>query len=402
MRIFHCDHCRQAVFFENTWCGRCGHKLAYLPDLKLVASLDAVGASANAAGAPPSAESGAEAMPAEATQLWTSPVPGARGRAYRLCRNNSVHHVCNWAVPQDDPSPLCSSCRLTTIIPDLSQPQNQGLWFRMETAKRRLVYSLMEFNLPLRAKAQDPAKGLAFRFMSDPSGGPTVLTGHDNGIITVNIAEADDVERERRRTRLHEPYRTLLGNFRHEIGHYYWDLLIKESPRLGDFRRQFGDETANYDNALKQHYEHGPASDWPQRFLSSYASVHPWEDWAETWAHYLHMTDTLETAAVCGLSLQPDRPDEPAMPKQTAKPAHEQTFDEIIDNWFPLTYALNSLNRGMGLPDAYPFVLPQPAIDKLRFVHETICHCNAPDSSEVTERPAVSQHEGEVASVAAH
>ena len=195
--------------------------------------------------------------------------------------------------------------------------------------------------------------------MGNPKEGPAVLTGHGDGIITVNIAEADDVERERRRVLLHEPYRTLLGHFRHEIGHYYWDLLIKDSPHIDEFRTHFGDERADYDKALKEHYDRGAVPDWRSRFISGYASVHPWEDWAETWAHYLHMTDTLETAAVCGLSLHPDRPDEPAMEKQPNKSAHEQSFDEIIGNWFPLTYVLNSLNRGMGMPDAYPFVLPR-------------------------------------------
>ena len=211
--------------------------------------------------------------------------------------------------------------------------------------------------------------------MGDPPGGPRVLTGHDDGVITVNINEADDVERERMRVSMHEPYRTLLGHFRHEIGHYYWDRLIKDTPRIDAFRERFGDERLDYNQALRDHYARGPVPDWPQRFVSEYASVHPWEDWAETWAHYLHMTDTLETAAVTGLSLQPQRKDEPSMERPEVKPANQQQFDEIISHWFPLTYVLNSLNRGMGLNDAYPFVLPPPAIDKLRFVHDTICAC---------------------------
>ena len=175
---------------------------------------------------------------------------------------------------------------------------------------------------------------------------------------------------------MHEPYRTLLGHFRHEVGHYYWDRLIRDSTRLEAFRALFGDERADYNAAMKVHYENGPPANWNLNFVSAYSSMHPWEDWAETWAHYLHMTDTLETAAACGLSLRPDRIDEPSMEKQPMKPAHRQSFDEIINNWFPLTYALNSLNRGMGLSDAYPFVLPAIAVDKLRFVHETICQAS--------------------------
>ena len=142
-----------------------------------------------------------------------------------------------------------------------------------------------------------------------------MLTGHADGVITVNIAEADDAERERRRTAMHEPYRTLLGHMRHESGHYYWDRLIAGTPELDEFRSLFGDERADYAASLSTYYERGAPADWQERFVSAYASAHPWEDWAETWAHYLHMVDTLETAAACGLSLTPRRRDEPALPK---------------------------------------------------------------------------------------
>jgi hypothetical protein len=355
MRIFHCDHCGKPIFFENTICGNCGHKLAYMPDLKLVASLDVTSKSDSVG------------------PLYTTPVRQSEGLTYRLCSNYTTHNACNWAVPSGDTNALCMSCRLTQVIPDISMPKNLAAWYRVEVAKRRVVYSLMEHELPVRNRFEDPVGGLAFYFKADPAGGPRVLTGHNDGVITLNIDEADDVEREKRRVSMHEPYRTLLGHFRHEIGHYYWERLIKKSHRLQACRDLFGDERADYNTSLKLHYEKGPCPNWNEQFLSAYASVHPWEDWAETWAHYLHMTDTLETAAACGMSLQPNRNDEPVMEKQPLKPAHRQLFDEIISNWFPLTYALNCLNRGMGLADAYPFVLPQPAIDKLRFVHDTIC-----------------------------
>jgi hypothetical protein len=355
MRVFHCDHCGRPVFFENTVCGNCGHLLAYVPELKLVVSLDPTG-KVDALG-----------------KTYTTPVRASEGRAYRLCSNYTVHNVCNWALASDDPNSLCMSCRLTQVIPDISIAANKQAWYRLGIAKRRVVYSLSEHGLPVLNRTEDPTGGLAFQLMADPPGGPRILTGHEDGVITLNVDEADDVQREKRRVSMHEPYRTLLGHFRHEVGHYYWDRLIKFSPRIEGFRELFGDEQVDYNGALKIYYEKGPAANWNERFVSAYASSHPWEDWAETWAHYLHMTDTLETAAACGMSLHPDRKDEPIMEKPSTKPASSQSFEEIIDNWFPLTYALNSLNRGMGLADAYPFVLPQPAVDKLRFVHETIC-----------------------------
>jgi hypothetical protein len=265
------------------------------------------------------------------------------------------------------------------MIPDLSVPGNKDAWYKLELAKRRLVYSLLYLELPVTNRVDDPERGLAFEFLADlPANGANdesaakpVLTGHRNGIITINIAETDDSERERRRMALYEPYRTVLGHFRHEVGHYYWDRLIKDGPHLGPFRDLFGDEQLNYSESLKNHYENGPPADWQSRFVTAYSSSHPWEDWAETWAHYLHMVDTLETAAACGLSLRPKRKGEPRI-QSTPDPrtSRRQAFDDLIEHWFPLTYALNNLNRGLGQPDAYPFVLSEPAIEKLRFVHE--------------------------------
>ena len=200
-----------------------------------------------------------------------------------------------------------------------------------------------------------------------------MLTGHANGVITINVAEADDAEREKRRHDLGEPYRTLLGHMRHEVGHYYWDRLIARTDRLDAFRALFGDEREDYGQALQRHYAQGPPADWQTRFISAYASAHAWEDWAETWAHYLHMTDTLETAAACGVSIRPRRADEPSMAKvPTSAGTPSGSFDRLIDSWYPLTYVLNNLNRGLGLPDGYPFVLSPPVVDKLRFVHDTV------------------------------
>jgi hypothetical protein len=352
MKVFHCDHCEALVFFENVRCVNCDHALAYLPDLEVIGSLNEAG-----------------------ENLWSSPLQGAGGRKYRLCENYVKHNVCNWAVPVDDPSPLCPSCRLTRVIPDLGKPGNKQAWYKLEVAKRRLVYSLLRLGCPLKSKAEDPERGLAFEFLADPEtpGAPRVTTGHARGLVTLNVSEADDAAREKRRVELHEPYRTLLGHFRHEVGHYYWERLVRDSPRIGRFRELFGDERKDYGQALKAHYKNGAPADWQQRFVSAYATSHPWEDWAESWAHYLHTTDTLEIAAACGLSLRPPRPDEPTLRHPTV-PGGEgaEPFDKVIADWLSLTYVLNNLSRGLGQSDAYPFVLSAPAIDKLRFVHETI------------------------------
>jgi hypothetical protein len=352
MRIFHCDHCEQLVFFENHACVRCGRRLAFLPDIFDMGSLDAVG-----------------------NQTWVSPLEGAAAGGYRLCANYTTHDVCNWAVPADDPNPLCPSCRLTRAIPDPSVQWQREAWYKLEVAKRRLVYNLLQLRLRVDNRVDDPANGLAFEFLADRTNGSggAVLTGHADGVITINLAEADDAERERRRQQLHEPYRTLLGHVRHEVGHYYWDRLIARTDLLEPFRALFGDERADYGAALQAHYQSGAPANWQERFVTTYATSHPWEDWAETWAHYLHMTDTLETAAACGVSIRPRRRDEPALsrvPAQAGSP--NAAFDRLMGSWLPLTYVLNNLNRGLGVSDAYPFVLSEPAIEKLRFVHDVI------------------------------
>ena len=352
MRTFHCTHCAQLVFFENNRCLNCGHALAYLPDRNLMAAVDR-----NEQG------------------LWHAEGVGEQARAYRLCANYDHENVCNWVVPGDDPEELCRSCRLTHVIPDLSQPGNAAAWYRLEVAKRRLVYTLLGLGLPVVGKLTPHDSGLEFQFLEDRASGDggRVLTGHDNGLITINVAEADDVHREQQRQLQGEHYRTVLGHFRHEIGHYYWDRLIQNSPRLEAFRQLFGDERADYQEALQRHYQKGPPPNWESGFISAYATSHPWEDWAESWAHFMHMTDALETAAAVGLSLEPKRPDEPSMTTPPNPLAHRAfDFERMVEDWHPLTYVLNNLNRGLGLPDSYPFVLSPAVVDKLRFIHETI------------------------------
>lgn len=347
MKTFHCGNCGQLVFFENVRCERCEAPLGYLPEV---------------------GEVGAFEIDASSGQ-WRSLHPSVAGQLYRPCHNYSVENVCNWMVPADSPASYCESCALTETIPDLSNPDNHPLWYRTEAAKRRLVYTLTMLGLPVESRLLAPERGMSFAFKAATESEP-VMTGHANGLITLNLAEADDAERERVRAAMHEPYRTLVGHFRHEIGHYYFDRLIVGSAWQEAFRERFGDERADYQAALDAHYQNGAPAGWEDSYISEYASMHPWEDWAETWAHYLHMVDTLDTANACGLVLDPDDDSLPHLDDQTS--VDEASFGNLMRRWFPLTYALNSLNRSMGVADAYPFALSPAVVAKLRFVHRVI------------------------------
>jgi hypothetical protein len=224
MKLFACV-CQHLLFFESVACTRCGRTLAFLPDRRLLASLEPDG------------------------PAWS--VEGAR---YRLCRNYTEHAVCNWAVPAGEDHEYCRSCRLDEVIPNLGRPGAQAAWHRLEIAKRRLLYTLIDLGLPVESKTDDPGKGLAFRFLEDDPATGHVATGHDAGVITINVAEADDPFREKMRVQLGEPYRTVLGHFRHEVGHHYWNRLVADAPALDRFRATFGDERADYAEAQRRHY----------------------------------------------------------------------------------------------------------------------------------------------------
>jgi hypothetical protein len=362
MQVFHCRSCASAVYFENTSCLTCQHELGFLPDLMVISALEK-----------------------EESGLWRALSAPAQHPSYRKCRHFSDEGACNWMVPSDDPHDLCASCRLSRTIPDISQADLRRHWARLEVAKRRLIYSLKRLRLPILSREADAGHGLCFDFLSDTQA-KKVITGHEDGIITINVAEADDAHREREKARLGEAYRTLLGHFRHEIGHFYWDRLISGSPSIAAFRSLFGDEQRDYAAARDSYYKDGAAEDWQQRFISSYASMHPWEDWAESFAHYLHMFDVIETGSQFGLSLR----SEPSADRGTVvslAAVEDDDFDRAIQAWVPLTYAINSLNRSMGLPDWYPFSVPPDALAKLRFIHHAI---RGAEAATVTpsQRPA--------------
>jgi hypothetical protein len=374
MKLFECQHCGQALYFENTRCESCGRSLGYLPSKETVTALE-----------PDSA--------GQDNGLWRALADseGRDRRRYRYC-SNAIHGVCNWLIPADSPDQFCAACRHNRTIPDLSLPENVTNWRKIESAKHRLFYTLLKLRLPLKTRIEEPETGLAFDFMASPApGAPAdepVMTGHDSGVITINLAEADDAERERMRNDMREPYRTLLGHFRHEIAHYYWDRLVRDSPSVDEFRRLFGDEREDYGAALQRHYANGPPPDWPERFVSAYASVHPWEDFSETWAHYFHMVDTLETAGAFGLRVRPKVTMSADLSTAIDFDPHLATMERIIDAWLPLTFAVNSINRSMGIADLYPFVLAPQAIVKLSFIHARI-HAAGNRRAEDSERGAL-------------
>ncbi len=383
MRTFSCQICSQPIYFENSQCTHCGATLGFLPDRLRLSALEQGDDGLWRVPAPQPAAAEQAAAPTLFAR-WFGRRPAAAGAvatpppappAYRKCGNYVQHDVCNWMVPADSDEAFCVACRPNQMIPNLARPGNLEKWYRIERSKRRLAYALLRLGLPVRTKVQDPTGGLAFAFLSSVDAAPngSVMTGHNNGLITINIDEADPALRERMRLDMDEQYRTLLGHFRHEIAHYYWDVLIRDGGRLDGFRELFGDEHLDYRGALRAHYANGAPADWQNRFVTAYAASHPWEDWAETFAHYLHIVDTLETSEHFGMQVERRLPDGGV--HRSAPDFDPYTIDDfapIIDNWLPLTFALNSLSRSMGQPDLYPFVLSGPVIAKLGYVHGVV------------------------------
>jgi hypothetical protein len=323
MKAFTCA-CGQAVFFDSTHCTQCGSIVGYDPEAGEMLAFDS--------------------------------------NLHRHCENRINFGVCNWLLAAQDPHPLCRSCRITRITPNLCSSENARRWWILESAKRRLLYSLLNFNLPIDADSRHNHPALAFEFLEDRSTNPLVAeeyvrTGHATGVITINVSEADDVQREITRSLMNESYRTPLGHCRHESGHYYYDRLVRNTDRYPEFREYFGDADIDYEAALTRYYANPPAPDPEAGYISLYARSHPLEDWAECWAHYLHIHDTLETATASGIISQHD---------------DETDFDSFIHEWLRLSVILNELNRSMGLADAYPFVFSKAIVNKLRFIHSVV------------------------------
>jgi hypothetical protein len=334
VRPFACPVCRHLATFESTACVHCGTTLGFDP--------------------------GGRRME----------------RAAHPCANAGIA-ACNWLV--EEPGELCASCRLTRTRPADGDAPALAAFALVEAAKRRLLFELVELGLPVRPWYEGEG-GLGFDLLS--SAHEPVVTGHADGIVTVDLAEADSAHREHMRIVLGEPYRTLLGHLRHEVGHWCQTVLVADgSPEQDACREVFGDERADYGEALQRHYAQGPPADWAERHVSAYATMHPWEDWAETFAHYLHIRDALQTARSWGVRVDGPQLELAEEVPIRSDPAHaDGPMPQLLASWVPLTLALNAMNRSMGIADLYPFVLG-PAVDaKLTFVDELVRQSAAADA----------------------
>ena len=347
MRTFGCDVCGGLVFTENTTCLTCSSPLGYSSTAGRVMALSPDGG--------------------EHVMLPDSSLE-------RRCANRVVA-ACPWLAPKGSWAGLCLSCRLTRTRPADSDAAGLAAFALAEAAKRQLVIQLLDLRLPVEPLAEFPDRGLAFDLLS--SAGAPVTTGHSGGVITLDLAESNDAHREQMRVQMAEPYRTLLGHLRHEVGHYYWSRLVDGTPRLEQVRALFGDDTEDYAAAVQRHYETGPPDGWQESYVSAYATTHPWEDWAETFAHDLHIRDTVQTAAEYGVVV--DGPRQGSGRNLASRPSEgEAGLDLLIDTWLPLSYALNALNRSMGRDDLYPFVLTPPVLAKLQVVHDIVDAAGTP------------------------
>ncbi len=346
MRLFQCESCGLTLHFGNRACVRCGARLGFdTGDMRLHALV-------------PRAEEG----------TWE--IEGRSGQGFRFCDNAAID-VCNWLVPVESGDAFCAACIHNRIVPT-TDPVGLERWRRISAAQHHLFYSLLRWNLPHPTREQQPDGGLVFDFLADEvdENGNVIpaMTGHEDGLICLRAAEADDDVREAVRVAMDERYRSLLGHLRHEIGHFYWGQLLTDEADLQRARALFGDEREDYGAALERHYEQGPPPDWQERFISTYASAHAAEDFAECWAHYLHIVDTLETARAFGLNTDPRGGHDELEAAVDFDPYRAGSADRLVDAWVPLSVAINEIQRSMGQPDSYPFVLSQPVVEKLEFI----------------------------------
>ncbi|WP_303831651.1 zinc-binding metallopeptidase family protein [Asticcacaulis taihuensis] len=364
MRDFSCAACGNTTYFENRNCLKCGAKLGFVTETQTLEALAPAGGNA-----------------------WTL-VSGA-SPAFRFCAN-ARSDVCNWLVDAGSSDRFCKACRHNRLVPNPALPQTLAHWRAIGAAQRHLFYSFLRWNLPAPTRQEDPDGGLLFDFLEDTRLSDGTLekpmTGHDDGLITIRAAEADDAERETLRAQMHEPYRTMLGHFRHECGHFIWNQMVRDGGLIAECRAVFGDDSQDYGEALQRYYRQGPPANWQNQFISEYASSHPWEDFAETFAHCLHIIDTLEMARshMMRLSVCGEAPREIAV-----DPYAESSFETLANLWVPLSITLNSLHHSMGERPLYPFILTPVVRTKLSFVHRIITRQIAADGQRAVSAAEV-------------
>lgn len=313
MKIFSCPGCAGRLFFDNLSCA-CGREVAFDPEAGRFVS--------------------------EASTC-----------------SNRAPIMCNWVAPEG--GGLCESCVTTRIHPDLAVPGNGLLWAKAEQAKRRALAGLRRWGWFGDA---DDGPRPEFHMLSEAtaSGSVDVTMGHAAGVVTIDLAESDAAEQVRRREQLGEPYRTMVGHFRHEIAHFLFERLAASGAFTSGFRALFGDERADYGAALRRHYEAGPPEGWERNCISAYASAHPHEDWAESAAHMLHLVDMVDSFAAADLSSA-----------TFSKPGHdayaEVDASRLLAAALEIGVALNHVNRALGVDDLYPFVTPDKVLEKLAF-----------------------------------
>jgi hypothetical protein len=334
MLAFACPVCARLVTFESVRCLNCASELGYEPQERTIVALAGQG---------------------QAGPWWR-------------CANATLA-ACNWVVREE--GELCASCVLTRTRPNDSDAAALGGFASAEGAKRRLLFELIDLELPISAWHEQPG-GLGFDLLSSEH--EAVTTGHADGLITLDLDETDPAHRERMRVNLDEPYRTVLGHMRHEIGHYYQPILV--TPGSADearCREIFGDEREDYQQAMDRYYANGAPAGWEQRYVSAYATMHPWEDWAESFAHYLHVHDALQTAAAHGVRVAgPQLASTDPAPLDSAPAQAPGEIGAMLQAWIPLTYALNAISRSMGTRDLYPFVLGPEIEAKLAFIDSLV------------------------------
>ena len=349
MRVFRCPHCGSAVDYAQQRCGACLTEVAFhRPWMALALA------------------------PAEGESTTIDDVEWIR------CAN--WDRRCNWLVEKDSATGVCFADGFVRNEPGPHDAKALSELAATLKALRRLIFQLLDLGLPITPFHQDP-KGLAFDLISSESLGHPVTMGHANGVITIDLAESLELYRERQRIILKEPYRTMLGHMRHEVGHYYEMILITGGALIDQTRSYFGDERRDYQAALDDYYAGHVPEDWERDYISHYATAHPWEDWAETFAHYLHITGTLATIADSGLKVCADRVhfdlDADIDPRVRYL---EGDFAVMVHDWEVLSGALNRVNHAMGREDLYPFRLTLPVVAKLGFVHHVLVTAETADA----------------------